>query len=455
MGAAEHRIGRVVFDIDVPDEAALDRFGAMVRARFDAVVAPALEAALDRLERPGEVIRLGRVELDLGALDTPAPDPADLARRIAGELAAALAGPSAAPDDAGASDEAAELAAFLETGELPWAEPGKALAVLIEAVAAMDAVPFGRLVSRLRTVLIRRRAAERLVRQLPAPLVARLFHALLPDALAAPLAAAFGPPVARRAMVAPPVAAALVPALAEAIHRLAAGSPTDFGEIAALYTALDGRAPPAAPPQPEPEPAAYARRNPDRPEQGDAAEAPQGKDADDASFPAAADARSVYAAGAVLLHPFVAPYFDQLGLLAAPGIFRDEAARTRAVLLLHHLATGAEDAPEPETVLFKLLCGMALTEPVPRAVEPTDRERSESADLLTSVIAHWKRLGRTSPDGLREGFLKRPGRLERRGGQWTLTVEARGIDVLLDDLPWTLSRVRTPFMGALLTVDWR
>ncbi|MCY1311256.1 hypothetical protein D9M70_615390 [compost metagenome] len=71
------------------------------------------------------------------------------------------------------------------------------------------------------------------------------------------------------------------------------------------------------------------------------------------------------------------------------------------------------------------------------------------------MIGHWQRLGNTSPAGLREGFLSRPGRLERRGDGWLLSVESSGIDILLQDLPWTLSRVRTPFMQSMLSVDWR
>jgi hypothetical protein len=35
-----------------------------------------------------------------------------------------------------------------------------------------------------------------------------------------------------------------------------------------------------------------------------------------------------------------------------------------------------------------------------------------------------------------------------------LRVERRGIDVLLDSLPWTISQVKTPFMDRILAVDW-
>ena len=164
---------------------------------------------------------------------------------------------------------------------------------------------------------------------------------------------------------------------------------------------------------------------------------------------------AVHAAGAVLLHTFLGPFFDRLGLLAAPDRFRDRDAMVRAVLLTHHLATGADEAPEPETVLFKILCGMTLDDVVPRRIEIEAREREEALSLLGSVITYWHRLGQASPEGLREAFLLRPGLLQHQTGKWRLLVERRGVDVLLDHLPWALSWVKTPFMRRPLAVDWR
>jgi hypothetical protein len=455
MGAAEHRIGRVVFDIAAPDQAVLSAFSDAVRARFDAVIEPALQAALDRIDRPGQVIRLGTVEVDLGTLD--APDADDLIRRIVHGLVTAL---SAVPPDETAEaetrDDTAELIGFLESGELPWPVPGRALAALAAVLAALDPPAMARLAARLRNVLIRRRAAERLVRQLPMALVRRLFRALLPEADALAVAAAFGPdlPAVSEALVPD----ALVSRVAEAVQRLAKADWPDLGEAIALFAVLDSRLPPAlaeaaAPTQARTPPSAMrsgARTNDFLP----ALQLPD-EPGDDADTQAPAVSRPVHAAGAVLLHPFLATLFARVGLLDAPGRFRDHAAQGRAVLLAHHLATGAEDAPEPETVLFKLLCGMEISDPVPRRIVQTPTEREEAASLLHGVITHWSKLGHTSAAGLREGFLLRPGRLRQSAGQWQLAVERQGIDILLDELPWTLSRVKTPFMRSILTVDWR
>ncbi|MFC5696172.1 contractile injection system tape measure protein [Pseudomonas sp. GCM10022186] len=438
MTGSEHRIGRLVFDLAAPDPAALGGFDALLRNRFDALILPALQAALDRIDRPGELIRFDRVEIDLGAFDPAALDGDELVRRLARQLAAALVPP---PPDSDGPPDTEELLAFLHSGELPWVEPGKALAILAANLLALDARALRHLAERLRPLLIRRSASERLARQLPAALLRRLLRALLPDELALPLAAALGEDAAMPGASSSPLAETQVAALSEMFRSLAAGiRQPELADVIGLYIALDGRL--AVPPLPRPstrlEPAAppvSAETNPTAAVQ--------------------ATPRPVHAAGAVLLHPFLATFFERLDLLAGPGRFRDYSAQCRAVLLGHYLAIGTEDVPEPETALFKLLCGLPFNEPLPRRVELSEREREEADALLRSVIQHWGRLGNTSPAGLREGFLTRAGRLQRQGENWLLSVEPSGVDILLSHLPWTLSRVRTPFMQSILSVDWR
>ena len=158
-------------------------------------------------------------------------------------------------------------------------------------------------------------------------------------------------------------------------------------------------------------------------------------------------------AGLVLLHPFLPRFFDALGLLDAQQ-FRSPQARERAVHLLHFLASGTEHPEEHATLLGKLLCGIAFEHPIPRELALRDDEKAESNALLAAAIGHWGRLGSASPDGLREGFLARDGKLVRTGTGFVLTVEQRAIDLLLDHLPWTLSIVRLPWMARPLMVNW-
>lgn len=158
--------------------------------------------------------------------------------------------------------------------------------------------------------------------------------------------------------------------------------------------------------------------------------------------------------GLVILHPFLQLYFEDVGLVEGEA-FRDEMAQQMAIYLLHYLATGQTDAPEYELVLPKLLCGWSLNEPVARRLVLPDTALAEGENLLQAVINYWHVLKSTSPDGLREGFLQREGKLTRLyEGDWRLQVEQKAIDILLGSLPWGFNVVKLPWMENLLMVEW-
>lgn len=159
-------------------------------------------------------------------------------------------------------------------------------------------------------------------------------------------------------------------------------------------------------------------------------------------------------AGLVLLHPFLTNYFRAVGLVEE-NAFCHDLARQTAMYLLHYLATGQTSAPEYELVLPKLLCGWPLNEAISPDIYLPEEALSEAEDLLQTVINYWEALKNTSPDGLREGFLQREGKLTHTGNQqWKLQVEQVAIDVLLSRLPWGISMVKLPWMDELLTVEW-
>ncbi|MEM9212730.1 MAG: contractile injection system tape measure protein, partial [Cyanobacteria bacterium P01_F01_bin.150] len=159
-------------------------------------------------------------------------------------------------------------------------------------------------------------------------------------------------------------------------------------------------------------------------------------------------------AGLVLLHPFLTTYFRAVGLIEK-DVFCDETAQQTAIYLLHYLVTGQTGVPEYELVLPKLLCGWPLNEAMIPDIALSDAALEEGENLLQTVIDYWQALKSASPDGLREGFLQRQGKLTHTGEQnWTLRVEQMAIDVLLTRLPWGVSMVKLPWMDGLLTVEW-
>ena len=161
-------------------------------------------------------------------------------------------------------------------------------------------------------------------------------------------------------------------------------------------------------------------------------------------------------AGLVLLWPYLPRLFANLDMLDDNG-FRDTEAQLRAVHLTQFLVTRHHAAPEHMLPLNKLLCGLDLSHPIGLGITPTEQETAVVQDMLYSVTQTWVPLQNTSIEGLRESFLERSGRLERSGpaGPMTLHVESRAFDMLLDQLPWSISVVKLNWMLEVLHVRWR
>ena len=159
-------------------------------------------------------------------------------------------------------------------------------------------------------------------------------------------------------------------------------------------------------------------------------------------------------AGQVLAAPYLQRLFGMLELVAE-GRFGDEEKAGRACHLLQFMVDTRSAAPEHELVLNKLLCGMDLRQPLEGGIEVSDRERGTIEGLLKSMIANWSILGNTSVAGLRETFLQRQGVLHFENDAWQLKVESKGVDVLLDRLPWSFSVIRYPWMAHPVMVEWR
>ncbi|MFT4156076.1 contractile injection system tape measure protein [Parafilimonas sp.] len=167
----------------------------------------------------------------------------------------------------------------------------------------------------------------------------------------------------------------------------------------------------------------------------------------------AAEPIYVQLAGIVLLHNFLNPFFEALGLIKDKK-FTNETALHKAVLLTGYLATETVMGEESDLVLPKLLCGMQLSDAVDNSVEISEEEQLEAETLLKQVIAYWPAVKNTSPEGLRNSFLKREGKLARAGLGWQLDIENKTWDILLSKLPWGYSLIRLPWMKEFLFVNW-
>ena len=162
----------------------------------------------------------------------------------------------------------------------------------------------------------------------------------------------------------------------------------------------------------------------------------------------------IFNAGLVLLWPYLGRFFDMLGMLENRK-FRDEETAARAVHLLQYLVQGHTEAPEYHLVLNKILCGVNTAHPLLREVALTEDETALGDNLLHGVTQNWSMLSNSSIDTLRETFLQREGRLINKTDSWSLKVETKSYDMMLDTLPWNISTIMLSWMEKVLYVEWR
>jgi len=158
-------------------------------------------------------------------------------------------------------------------------------------------------------------------------------------------------------------------------------------------------------------------------------------------------------AGLIILHPFLTELFTRIGLLVDHH-WKDIFSQHTAVQVLEFLGSGKEDFPEFNLSLNKILCGLDISEPVEPIMELQASIKSECGDLLIEVIRHWSKLKNTSVETLRETFLLRNGKLTQAENGWLLHVEQKGVDVLLNSLPWGIGTIKLPWTEEKLYVEW-
>jgi hypothetical protein len=155
-------------------------------------------------------------------------------------------------------------------------------------------------------------------------------------------------------------------------------------------------------------------------------------------------------AGMVILFPFLTSVFETLNYSKGKQLI----AADRALAFLNYVEREDEEFRPHHADLYKIVCGLPDNYISSPDVQLTEQEKEESEMLLSSVISHWKALKQTSPNGLREGFLWREGKLEQRGFDYHLRVEQKAQDLLLAKIPWGYGVIQLPWMQNFLYVDW-
>lgn len=136
--------------------------------------------------------------------------------------------------------------------------------------------------------------------------------------------------------------------------------------------------------------------------------------------------------------------------------FKDEESQIRAIFLAQYIVNGEEKEYKDTGLEFvKLLVGLPTDAPIPQRVALTDKEKQLADKLLEAVKSNWPRIQHASTPTLRMSFIARKGSLEKKEEQWTLTVEEKPYDLLLDGLPWSYRMMMSQWMKIPIYVNWR
>jgi hypothetical protein len=169
---------------------------------------------------------------------------------------------------------------------------------------------------------------------------------------------------------------------------------------------------------------------------------------------AASQSLAVENAGLILVWPFLKPAFLNLNWLSE-NKFKDRTTIEKAICWLHFLVYEEMPKDESPLLLNKLVCGLEAEEVLAlNQIRCTKKELAEAEEVKRAVIQNWPALKTTATSALKESFFKRSGLLKSKDDNWYLNIERKGIDVLIDRLPWPISPIKLPWNNYMIHINW-
>lgn len=157
-------------------------------------------------------------------------------------------------------------------------------------------------------------------------------------------------------------------------------------------------------------------------------------------------------AGIVIAAIYIPMLFDRLNVV-------DNHQKTivdpiKAVQALNYLCNGSTDKLDL-LPLLNVICNRFPDDPTPTDSVLSDDEKTTIDALIQMIIVSWEGIGNSSIPQFRGNWLVRSGRLiSESNGEWSLVVETRPYDILLQQAPFNFSVVQLPWMERSITVSW-
>jgi hypothetical protein len=157
-------------------------------------------------------------------------------------------------------------------------------------------------------------------------------------------------------------------------------------------------------------------------------------------------------AGLVLIHPFMTPLFKHCNLInpKTQELINPELC----VHLLHYIATGKTNQPESDMLFEKFLCNIPLNQSISRHIKLSNKHKAQAKKLIEAVQQNWSAMKTASVELLQNEFFQRSGKLVLNDNNYTITVERKTQDILLDKLSWGIGFIRLPWQNQFIYVNW-
>jgi hypothetical protein len=95
-----------------------------------------------------------------------------------------------------------------------------------------------------------------------------------------------------------------------------------------------------------------------------------------------------------------------------------------------------------------------MNQSINRHIKLSRKHKTQVKNLIESVQQNWKPMKKSSVALLQNEFFQRSGKLVITDHDYTLTVERKTQDILLDKLAWGISFVKLPWKEKFMFVNW-
>ena len=164
------------------------------------------------------------------------------------------------------------------------------------------------------------------------------------------------------------------------------------------------------------------------------------------------DGQYVQNAGLILIHPFIKTFFEHCNLLdpKTQQLIDPELCAH----LLHYIATGKTNAPEYDMVFEKFLCNIPMHQTINKHIKLSRKHKTQAKNVIESVQHNWNPMRKSSAALLQNEFFQRSGKLVVTDHDYTLIIERKAQDILLDQLGWGIGLVKLPWQEKFIFINW-